>query len=449
MSKKLTTEDFILKARQVHGWKYDYSKVNYINAKTKVCIICPKHGEFWQTPNRHLKCQGCPICGRINCRGNKKYDTSKFIDAARKVHGDKYGYSKVKYINNKTKVCIICPVHGEFWQTPDGHLAGNGCLYCKGNKLREAFYLGKDKFISIAKSKFGDKYDYSKVEYVNIDTKVCIICKNHGQFWQTPSTHLKGRGCPFCSKEIGYKPRVGFNIFKERADIIHGGKYTYIEDSYNGLSRKVKIICHTHGEFYQLANQHLKGRGCPKCGINSASKKKTYTTEEFIKLCKIVHHDKYDYSLTTFENIKKKIEIICPKHGVFTQKADLHLNSKCGCPICNSSHGELKIEQYLKTNNIKYEAQYHVKLQEQMFSRNNLRVDFYLPEYNTFLEFNGEQHYRFVNFFHNSEDDFQKQVERDKRLKDYCKENKIKLIVIKYNQIDKIEEILNKKLKIN
>lgn len=105
-----------------------------------------------------------------------------------------------------------------------------------------------------------------------------------------------------------------------------------------------------------------------------------------------------------------------------------------------------KINDYLKQNNIEYKAQYPIKLEQQMFSRNNLKIDFYLPKYNTFIEFNGEQHYKRIPYFHKSEDDFQMQVERDKRLKDYCKKNKIKLIVIKYNQINKIEKILNKEL---
>ena len=113
------TKEFIAKAKAVHGDKYDYSKVNYVNSFTKVTIICPKHGEFEQTPNLHLKSQGCP-----NCYGNKKMTIEEFIKRAKEVHGDKYDYSKVKYVNALTKVTIICPIHGEFEQTPAKHLLG-------------------------------------------------------------------------------------------------------------------------------------------------------------------------------------------------------------------------------------------------------------------------------------------------------------------------------------
>jgi hypothetical protein len=186
--KKLTTEEFIKKAINVHGNKYDYSKVNYKNSATKVCIICHEHGEFYQTPHNHLHGQNCPFCiGR-----NIKHTKESFVEIAKQVHNDKYDYSKTEYINNKTKVCIICPEHGEFWQTPKHHLRGDGCPKCIGrNRTTE-------EFIEKAKQVHGDKYDYSKTEYKNTRTKLKIICLKHGEFWQTPHSHLLGNGCPIC-----------------------------------------------------------------------------------------------------------------------------------------------------------------------------------------------------------------------------------------------------------
>ena len=135
--KKLTTEEFIKKARQVHGDKYDYSKVNYTNNRTKVCIICKEHGEFWQTPNKHLLGQGCPICGNILISFKKRSNESEFINKSKSIYGNKYDYSKVKYINARTKVCIICPTHGEFWQRPDDHLHNKECPICNSSKLEK------------------------------------------------------------------------------------------------------------------------------------------------------------------------------------------------------------------------------------------------------------------------------------------------------------------------
>ena len=114
MIKSLTTQEFIERARKVHGDKYDYSKVEYVNNRVKLCIICPIHGEFWQTPNAHLNGQGCSMCGRISQTKKRALSKETFITKARKVHGDKYDYSKVEYVNNRTKVCIICKKHGEF-----------------------------------------------------------------------------------------------------------------------------------------------------------------------------------------------------------------------------------------------------------------------------------------------------------------------------------------------
>jgi len=203
MPKKKTKEEFIKEARKKHGDKYDYSKVDYKHSKTKVCIICPKdgHGEFWQKPNNHTQGQGCPTCGLENSREKKASTKEKFIKMACEVHGDKYDYSKVEYVNAQTKVCIICSKHdhGEFWQTPSNHLSGKGCPNCGIEDKSKKLTSSKEDFIKKARKVHGDKYDYSKVQYVNNHTKVYIICPKHGEFWQTPNDHLKGAACPKCN----------------------------------------------------------------------------------------------------------------------------------------------------------------------------------------------------------------------------------------------------------
>ena len=205
MSKKKTREEFIKEARGTHGDKYDYSKVEYIGALKKVCIICPnpEHGEFWQTPSHHLEGKGCPKCAGDKLRERKTLTKEEFIEKAKEKHGDKYDYSKVKYVNNKTKVCIICPEpeHGEFLQEANSHLQGKGCPKCAYEDKGERRRLSKEDFIKKAHEKHGNKYDYSNVEYVDTLTKVCIIClkPNHGEFWQTPYSHTRGNGCPKCN----------------------------------------------------------------------------------------------------------------------------------------------------------------------------------------------------------------------------------------------------------
>lgn len=258
----MDTKDFIKKAKEVHGNKYDYSKVEYVNNATKVCIICPEHGEFWQKPQRHLSGQRCRKCSCEAIRISHSNTTDDFIKKAKKIHGDKYDYSKVEYVNTNTKVCIICPEHGEFWQTPHNHLAGHLCQKC-GNKVE---VLNQDDFIKKAKEIHNEKYDYSKVKYIKSIEKVCIICPEHGEFWQTPHMHLKGAGCPKCGRKRTVASRkLSNDIFIERARKIHGYKYDYSKVECNGGHNKVCIICPEHGEFWQTPSKHLFGRGCPVC----------------------------------------------------------------------------------------------------------------------------------------------------------------------------------------
>ena len=258
----MNTEEFINKANKVHNGKYDYSKVEYVNAKTKICIICPEHGEFWQTPNNHLSGKGCALCANENKLHLYNKSNDKFISEAQMIHGGKYDYSKVEYVNAKTKVCIICPEHGEFWQTPHNHLQGQGCPKCS-----PTLKLSKDVFIENSNKKHNGKYDYSKVKYINNRTKVCIICPEHGEFWQTPSNHMYGYGCAKCANSLNAENHTSnTDIFIEKARQIHNDKYDYSKVNYVNSRTKVCIICPEHGEFWQTPDAHLSNKGCPKCG---------------------------------------------------------------------------------------------------------------------------------------------------------------------------------------
>jgi hypothetical protein len=315
---KLTKEEIVKRAKEVHGDKYDYSKVVYKNSITKVCIICPIHGEFYKKAASHLLGSGCP-----ECSGLKKLTTEKFIEKAKKVHGDKYDYSKVDYKNSTTtKVCIICRIdgHGKFYQLPNSHLRGQGCPNCGGTAK-----LTKEEFVKKAKEVHGDRYDYSKVKYKNNTTEICIICPDHGKFYQTPNNHLSGSRCPEC---YGQK-KLTSEEFIEKAKKVHGDKYDYSKVDYKNSATKVCIICSDHGKFYQIPNDHLRGRGCTKCGGTS-----NLTTEEFIKKARELYGDRYDYSKVEYKNNKMPVEIFCKVHGYFSQTPKLHLNGS-GCYKCN------------------------------------------------------------------------------------------------------------------
>lgn len=207
-----TTEQFIEDAQKVHGNKYNYDKVKYENNKTKVIITCPEHGDFLQTPNKHLLGRGCPKCANKQKHFRRLKTKDQFIEEANKYHNNFYNYNKVNYYNSKTKVEVICPIHGSFWQTPNAHLRGQGCMECGKIKTLQAKHYTQDEFVKKARIVHNDYYNYSKVNYISSNDKITIICKEHGEFLQTPANHLQGQGCPKCIKKN--QTRI-FNFVKE------------------------------------------------------------------------------------------------------------------------------------------------------------------------------------------------------------------------------------------
>jgi len=202
MSRKLTKIEVINKAHEVHGYKYIYDKMDYINNKTKVCIGCKIHGDFWQTPHDHLSGRGCSKCAILYKGINRRRTLGSFIERAKEVHGGKYIYNenKINYVNGRTKACFTCPKHGDFWQTPDSHLQGHGCPKCSAEKASVFMSLTFEEFKNKGEKLHNGKYIYNDSNYVNYDTPIRITCPKHGDFWQTPDSHLQGKGCPKCAR---------------------------------------------------------------------------------------------------------------------------------------------------------------------------------------------------------------------------------------------------------
>lgn len=271
------TEIFIEKARAVHGDKYDYSKVEYINNKTKVCVICPEHGEFWVRPDKHTSLKsGCPKCGKTY-----KPTTEEFIRASKAIFGDKYDYSKTVYVNEKTKICLIDKATGvEFWQSPKSHLQGNvGIIFSKHKKLTNGDFIEKAKKIH------GDKYDYSKVKYKDCYSKVCIICHKHGEFWQAPYSHLYGKGCPKCSTS---------KLEKEVIELLESNNIEYVyQGSFDWLRHKNKLSI----DFF-LPNNNI---------VIECQGRQHFREEKFFDA-----GDGYN-GLVTRDKLKKKL---CNEHGI-------------------------------------------------------------------------------------------------------------------------------------
>lgn len=388
MPKRSTLEEFIAKARTVHGDKYDYSKVVYTNNRTKICIICPEHGEFWQAPDKHILKRGCPVCGVVSVHDQQRSSVEEFVIKAKKVHGDKYDYSKVEYQGNKVKVCITCPEHGDFWQVPNSHLSGRGCPVCGRIQANKSESYSNTVFMTKAKVKHGDKYDYSLVEYTNSQNKVKIICSVHGVFEQTPARHLFGNGCPKCAKE--YTKNALSNTLEDfltKVRKVHGNKYNYSDVVYTNNRTKIKIICPKHGVFEQAPDKHLSGRGCPKCGLDASASKRRIKWDVYRSKLLSVHNGKYDYSLVEYFDSQTKIKIICPKHGVFEQIPSNHLQGQ-GCPQCAIERLSIELRDTLEDFIVKAREAHGDKYDYSKveYSGNKTPVEIICPEHGSFMQ---------------------------------------------------------------
>lgn len=414
--RKLTQEEFISKCKEKHGDKYDYSKVSYVNTRTKVKIICEEHGEFYQLPKSHYNGQGCPSCyGDINITkhefikkyGRKEYDYS-LIEEPLRIK------SSISIINKKTKLVYI--------QLADHHKRNIKPTKIESNSLVK-------KLSEIHNNTF--EYVIEKETYYSTDKIKIINRKTKDEFYYRVDRHL-----------LGMKPnKVTLNYFLIKAKEVHGDKYDYsLIKSIKSNSDKVEIICKEHGIFKQRVSNHINlSDGCPKCvGVGK------WNTNLLIEEFKKVHNDKFDYSKIEFKNIDEKVQIICKEHGTFYQNIHKHLNGQ-GCRFCESnSKGEEYVKMWLDELNIKYIRQHSFDTCRYI---NRLSFDFYLPDYNICIEFDGEQHYKPVEIFGGIEG-FKSTKIRDQIKNKWCVENNTDLIRIKYNQVNQIKYILKEKLQI-
>ncbi len=293
----------------------------------------------------------------------------------------------------------------------------------------------KNKFIDKSNKKHDGKYDYSLVEYVNSQTKVKIICPEHGILEQVPANHSNRYGCSSC----GGTSKNKLCDFIKKANSIHNNKYDYSLVEYVNNKTKVKIICHEHGIFEQRPDNHLNGQRCGECHGTHLK-----TQDCFINECKGLHNNKYDYSLVEYVNAHTKVKIICHEHGIFERKPLILLRGY-SCPLCNIniSKGENFIINYLCENKIYYIQQYKF---EGCVNKRQLLFDFYIPEYNMCIEFDGMQHFKSIDYY-GGDNTFNIIKKRDGIKNKYCSENNINLLRIPYYDFKNIKVILESNLK--
>jgi very-short-patch-repair endonuclease len=396
--------DFIKKAKQLYGNKYDYSKVIYKNSKTPVIIICNTcSNEFQQIRNTHLKGDGgCKICAINKFKKDMTFTKEEFIQKAKETHGNKYDYSQVNYINSQTKITLKCNIcENTFEQLANGHLQGCGCKQCASKLIGDKSRKTNDQFILEAENIHKDEnnipiYDYSMVEYKTCHKKVIIICKIHGQFEQVPSQHLSGRGCINCGIiKAAKKQTFTKEEFIQKAKEKHGTKFDYSQINYINSQTKITLKCNICDYiFEQVPNSHLQGYGCDKCAHMINHENQKLTKEEITIRGKKAHGDKFDYSLVSYINTKTPIKIKCNKcNNVFEQLVDNHMKQNKGCPICDCRITEKILYDYLKSlypNIIKEFKQKWCK------SKKYLPFDNCIPELNIIIELDGLQHFKQV-----------------------------------------------------
>lgn len=244
--RKLTNEEYIQKAKDKHGDKYNYSKTIYTSSREPIIVICPIHGEFIQSPRAHLNGNGCPKCGNKLKSQQKKLTQEEFIKRCNEVHQNKYDYSKAVYTNKRSNVLIICPIHGEFEQEAGHHMRGQGCPECGKNKAQTRYgdYKNSRKTTEIFKDDikgiFGDKYNVIG-DYINNKTKIEIYCNEkykdgteHGSFFVRPDGLMQGHGCPKCSVNVSYAEKDITEFIKH----YYSGK---IINNYRGFDNQKEI----------------------------------------------------------------------------------------------------------------------------------------------------------------------------------------------------------------
>ncbi len=251
-----------------------------------------------------------------------------------------YDYSLISEdidIKYKSYIEIICKRHGIKKMRADVLMRGGICRECKNEDSS-----AKNEIINRFREKYSYEYEYDISNFKNINSKIRIICKKHGDFYTSSIGHINGKCCSICKSEnyqINEEERQkNFKIFLDKCEKKYNGKYDYSKVIYERSDKKIVIICNRHGEFLIRPSSHISGTECKKCRYDIFSTTYSHTTDQFINSVKEVHGNFYDYSKVNYINDKTKVEIICPNHGLFKQAPHEH-KIGYGCPECNITIG--------------------------------------------------------------------------------------------------------------
>lgn len=460
MAKGYTQETFEKRVKEVHGDSIDVSNFKYINSITTGEARCNICGNVWK-PRADVLIRGCG-CRKCFDKRHSDAKTIPFKEIQEKISG--VTLNEETYIDTKHHCEAKCNKCGNIWYPHVRDLInGSRCPKCAKKSAREKMEvvyarrrkpkeerLSKDElkeinrqkyldsFIRRANDKFSNKFKYNKGSFVNMRTKMEITCPIHGTFFQSPKQHLSTEfGCRECGIEGNTKRRT--MPWKKVKELFENAKlkWGYDASTYISASKEMRFICKEHGEFWRIPIGILHNGSCPEC-----SKTRALTQREFEDKANKIHNFKYDYSKTQYVNANTIVDIICPIHGIFQQTPNVHLDG-CGCPRCNDSHLERDVRDVLSINGIEFIQGKHYTWLLNEESNNPLTLDFYLPKYKIAIECQGIQHFKAVEHF-GGNDKFEYRKSLDKKKKELCKNNNIKLIYYlenKYNKYMKEDDV--------
>lgn len=489
---KLSKEEYVDKARAKWGDVYDYSESVYKSELSPITIRCIKHNYYFTVQaGNHIqvsqsrKSGGCPICAQERLNEYRKTKHEEFLKRKQQILDKKnsilaqveklrkqydrenpqavfirkakalypnYDYSRVEYTDREHAVIIGCPQHGYFHIRPRTLLSRekgkktHGCWKC--NNMKEPVYgeripleIFKDKMTDL----YGDKYVFHWDDYKVERSMIRFECKQHGLQSRTASALKDGKGCLYCSGK--FYPKDWLKMVRA----VHGDKYVYDESKPpKSKTSFIRYKCPEHGWQTSRLDSHLNAKhGCPLCGGHTNELTLEQRKQIWVKRCRKKFNDRFDYSRFVYVNNDTNGLIICREHhysymiGPWT-----HLRGSGGCPCCTGSKGEVHIRTWLENHHVPFIPQYKIQNENLFCKRNNLYLDFFCPEQNLVIEMNGEQHYRYISYFHDINGwSFEDQQIRDETVRTYCKEHHIHLLVIKFNQIEDIPAILSKYIK--
>ena len=292
-------DSFIKDAIKVHGNKYDYSKVDYKGNKKKIIITCSIHGDFEQIPIGHLRGNGCPKCKSEKISKSLQMSTEEFIKRSLEIHGNNFNYEKTDLNNrdDKKRVIITCNECGkDFKRTIGSHLSGNKCPFCYGTHLKT-----NEEFIEDAKKVHGNKYDYSKVDYKGNKVNVIITCYKHGDFLQTPNSHLKGKGCPRCKNSF-LENNISLFLQEKQIDFEYQKRFEWLgKQSLDFYLPQYNVAIECQGGQHYKSVEVFGGEEGFKRRVELDELKKKLCTEHNLKIF-YYSNNKYDNEIITNKN---------------------------------------------------------------------------------------------------------------------------------------------------